>query len=349
VKGKRILVTGASGFVGGAVVARLRGASHDVHCLVRRERAAASLRESFPDVRVHTGDLSDPASLRPALEGCDWLLNCAGLNSFWERIPYSPGQVSPGRRASPYYRINVEGTRNLMTEALKAGVAKVVHVSTVMAYGFPGQMPFRESSPPGPHVSDYARSKFDGDLLARELQARHGLPLTVVYLAAVVGRGDPKAVMQIERFVRGGIPVMIHSENLFTYVHVQDAAEAIVQAAQKSGNEGEAYLVGRERLSTGQYFALISELSGVPVPGKTLGRGATLLLSRLLTAWARLTGRPPLLPLDLIRTQFRGSLLFDGSKAERELGIRYTPIREALGEAVEEARERISRGQVGME
>jgi nucleoside-diphosphate-sugar epimerase len=72
-------------------------------------------------------------------------------------------------------------------------------------------------------------------------------------------------------------------------------------------------------------------------------QAAALLLSRLLTAWAGLTGKPPLLPLDLMRTQFRGSLLFDGTKAERELGIHYTPIREALREAVEEARERIAR------
>jgi dihydroflavonol-4-reductase len=281
-------------------------------------------------------------SLRRALEGCEWLLHCAGLNSFWERIPYS-NRWGPSRREdSPYYRINVEGTRNLMTAALDAGVSKVVHVSTVMAYGFPEVMPFRESSPPGPRLSDYARSKFDGDSLAWELQARGGLPLVVVYLAAVIGRGDAKAVMQIERFLRGRIPFLIRSDSLFTYVHIRDAAEAIVRAAEKEGNIGEAYLVGRERLSTGQYVRLISELSGVPLPRRTMGPGTTLLLSRLLTLWAAITGRPPLLPLDLMRTQYRGSLLFDGRKAERELGVVYTPIREALGEAIEEVGERIS-------
>jgi dihydroflavonol-4-reductase len=203
-------------------------------------------------------------------------------------------------------------------------------------------MPFRESTPPGPHMSDYARSKFDGDTLAWELHARGGLPLVVVYLAAVIGRGDAKAVMQIERFVRGRIPFLIRSDNRFTYVHIRDAAEAIVRAAEKEGNLGEAYLVGGERLSTADYFRLISELSGAPMPRRTIGRGTTLLLSRLLTLWAAITGRPPLLPLDLMRTQYRDSLLFDGSKAERELGVVYTPIREALREAIEELRERMS-------
>jgi dihydroflavonol-4-reductase len=187
-KGKRILVTGASGFVGGAVVARLGQTPHQVDCLVRRERTASMLRERYPHIRTRIGDLGDPT----------------------------------------------------MREALEAGVGKVVHVSTAMAYGFPEKMPFRESSTPGPHMSDYARSKFDGDAPAWELHARRGLPLTVVYLAAVIGRGDPKGVMQIQRFVRG---------------------------------EGEAYLVGQEQLSTAQYFGLISELSGVPVPERTLGPG----------------------------------------------------------------------------
>ncbi|MBN1837102.1 MAG: NAD-dependent epimerase/dehydratase family protein [Spirochaetales bacterium] len=349
--GKNVLVAGASGFVGGAVVDRLCASPHHpyrVSCLVRREQAGACLRERHPEVQARIGELGDPDSLYRALEGCDWLLNCAGLNAFWQRISYP---LSPGtrvRKASPYYRVNVEGTGNLMRAAARAGVSRVVHVSTVMAYGFPDEMPFGEASCPGPHMSGYARSKFDGDALARELCQGAGLPLTVVYLAAVIGRGDPKAVMQIRSFVRGGIPVLIRSNSLFTYIHVRDAAEAIVRAAEKEDG-AEAYLVGGERLSTAEYFGLLSELSGVPVPRWALGRRATMLLSGLLTAWAGLTGRPPLLPLDLMRTQFRGSLLFDDSKARRELGMRYTPVREALREAVAEARDEIAAGtgQVG--
>jgi nucleoside-diphosphate-sugar epimerase len=314
------------------VLRRLQDGPHEVHCLVRPGSQAA-LRERVPPSHLHAGDLGDPASLREALAGCDWLLHCAGLNAFWQRVPYSGARR---RTRSPYYRVNVEGTRDLMSEALAAGVTKAVHVSTVMAYGFPEETPFRETSPPGPHMSDYARSKFDGDCLAWELCRRKGLPLVAVYLAAVVGPGDPKSVMQIERFVRGRIPFLIDSDHLFTYVHIQDAAEAIVRAAEVDGNVGEAYLVGKERLSTGQYFGLLSELSGVPVPPGAIGRTTAMLLAGLLSLWARVSGQPPLLPLDLMRTQYRGSLLFDGSKAERELGLAYTPLRDALRGAIEE-------------
>jgi dihydroflavonol-4-reductase len=336
---RAVLVTGATGFVGGAVAERLAQAGHEVHCLAR-PGGASRLRQRFPWARVHLGDLGDPTSLRGALEGRDWLLHCAGLNSFWERVPYGRGTGPRRRGSSPYRRINVEGTRNVMNAALAAGVRKVVHVSTVMAYGFPREMPFRETSPPGPHMSGYARSKHDGDALAWDLQARGGLPLVVVYLAAVVGPGDPKAVMQIRRVVEGRLPMLIRSDSRFTFVHIRDAAEAIVRAAERERNEGEAYLVGGERFSTAEYLSLISELAGVSLPKLALGRFPILPLARLLTFWAALTGRPPLLPLDLMRTEFRGSLLFDDGKTRRELGITYTPVREALREAIDEIRSR---------
>jgi dihydroflavonol-4-reductase len=273
---------------------------------------------------LYQGDLADRQALVAAMAGCDWVLNCAGLNSFWE----SDQRV--------FHQINVQGTRNVMEAALEAQVSKVVHVSTVMAYGFPEASPFDEQSEPGIHVSEYARSKYDGDRIAWELHDTSGLPLVVVYLAAVIGTGDRKSVMQISRFLRGQIPAMIDSQSLFTYVHVGDAARAIVRAAEKEDNEGERYLVGNQRLTTMEYFGIISQVSGVAMPGWTIGRRTALLLSRLMSGWARLTKRPPLMPYDLMRTAYRGSLLFDGSKAERDLGISYTPIRVALEEAIAE-------------
>lgn len=328
---KKVLVLGATGFVGGAVVANLVRAGYRAHCLVREGSETRALERFGTSVTLHRGELDDKLSLVAAMEGCDWVINCAGLNSFWE----ADGQA--------YDRINVQGTRNVMEAALAAKVGKVVHVSTVMAYGFPQDSPFNEQSEPGPHMSEYARSKYEGDRIAWELYESSGLPLVVVYLAAVLGAGDRKAVMQISRFVNGQVPVMIDSENLFTYVYVGDAAEAIVRAAERGGNEGERYLVGNQRLSTRDYFGIISSISGVAMPRWTMGRKSTLLLARLMSGWARVTGQPPLMALDLMQTVYRGSLLFDGSKAERELGIRYTPIQVAFEEAVSD-----SRGDAGL-
>jgi dihydroflavonol-4-reductase len=324
----QVLVTGATGFIGRAVVARLRRAGYQTRGLVRTTSDTGALEREYPEVVLRYGDLGDHASLVAAMEGCDWVLNCAGLNSFWERD------------ASAYRRINVEGTQNLMLAALEAEVAKVVHVSTVMAYGFPDESPFREESAPGPHKSAYARSKYQGDRTAWELHKTRALPLVVVYLAAVVGAGDPKPVMQIARFLEGRVPAMIDSDSQFTYVYIGDAAEAIVRAAEKPDNVGERYLVGNQRLTTAEYFQTVSALSGVAMPRRTIGRRTSLALARLMAAWSGLTGTPPAMPPDLMRTAFARSLLFDGGKAEQELGLEYTPSRLALAEAVEELRRR---------
>jgi dihydroflavonol-4-reductase len=324
--GPLTLVTGATGFVGGAVVRHLLAKGMPVRCLVRDRKRADALAWLRSPVELHVGDITDPASLPKAMEGAGLVVNCAGLNSFWE----------PDRRA--FDRINVEGTRAVMRAALEARVRKVVHVSTVMAYGFPDRMPFAADSSPGPHMSEYARSKHEGDEAAWDISRTRGLPLVVVHLAAVVGRGDAKSVMQIRDFVQGRVPVMIRSANRFTYVAIDDAARAIIAAGLAEGNAGARYLVGNQRLTTTEYFQLISDLSGVPMPRVAIGRGAAMALARLLTAWAAVVRRPPLLPLDLMRTQFRGPLLFDGDSAAAALGISYTPVRAPLAEAVEDAR-----------
>ncbi len=140
--------------------------------------------------------------------------------------------------------------------------------------------------------------------------------------------------MQISRFLRGQIPAMIDSQSQFTYVHVDDAAKAIVRAAEKEGNKGERYQVGNQRLTTMEHFCIISQVSGVAMPRWTIARRTAILLSGLMSGWAHLTKRPPLMPYDLMRTAYRGSLLFDGSKVERDLGISYMPIEVALEEAI---------------
>lgn len=319
---KQILVTGATGFVGQAVVSFLVKSGYNPQALARETSDTSILKRMQPNIAVHRGNLADKRMLVAAMDGCDWVLNCAGLNSFWEADEQAFNQT------------NIEGTRYVMEAALEAQVAKVVHVSTVMAYGFPETSPFDEQARPGVHVSEYARSKYEGDSIAWELHETSGLPLVVVYLAAVVGAGDRKSVMQISRFLRGQIPAMIDSESRFTYVYVGDAARAIVRAAEKAGNVGERYLVGNQRLTTSEYFGIISQVSGVAMPRWTIGRRTALLLSRLMSGWARLTKRPPLMPYDLVQTAYQGSLLFDGSKAERDLGISYSPVRVALEEAV---------------
>lgn len=326
--GQRIIaVSGATGFVGRHVVERLRREPGiEVRCLVRPTSDIRALRRADPSVRLYRGDVTDRDSLRPWAEGAWGLVHLAGYRDFWSRD------------RSLYYALNTRGAENVFESALEASVAKVVQVSTPLAWGVPSQVPFHEDTTPGPHPSDYARSKHLGDEVGWRLHAERGLPLTVVHLAAVIGAGDPRPTMEVRRAVEKRLPVLVGADTTYTYVHVRDAAEAIVRALLQPSTVGRRYLIGTERATTREYFTMIGELADVPVPRVNLPEGALLPVARVLEGVARWTGRRPALPVDILKTTAAGSLVFDGSRARRELQMEYTPLRGALREAVQEIR-----------
>ncbi len=320
----KVFVTGGTGFIGSRVVTRLVGAGHQVRCLVRSSKATLVLKQL--DVRFTPGDLTDKASLAKGMEGCDWVINAAAAYDFW----------SPDRRV--FREVNVVGTRNVMEAALESTISKVVHVSTVVVFGKPDRSPVTEDTPVGPvRFSEYARTKYEGELVAWELFKTRGLPLVVVYPGAVLGAKDPKATGQyLQNLLQGKMPATIFSDASFPFVHVNDVAEAIVRAAEKQNNLGERYLLIGENLTFGQINSIIAEISRVPLPGLALPKAIALGTAALLTGIARITRKPPAwgMSLDQIRTMKEAPVV-DGSKAERDLGIRYTPVRQALKEAVE--------------
>ena len=320
-----VAITGATGFVGRHVVRRLLE-EPDVRfrCLVRPASSLETLEKHRDRIEVVRGDVEEPSSLAPLLEGAWGVINLAGYRDFWSQD------------RDLYYRLNTQGAENVFRAALDAKAKKVVQVSTPLAFGVPSRIPFDEETEPGPHPSDYARSKHRGDEIGWKLHREEGLPLTVVYLAAVIGAGDPRPTMEVRRAVEKRLPVLVGADTTYTYVHVRDAAEAIVRALLSPSSVGRSYLIGTERASTRAYFELIGELAEVPVPRWNLPERALLPVAKVLERVARWTGRRPALPVDILKTTAAGSLVFDGSRAEEELEMRYTPLREALREAVEE-------------
>jgi dihydroflavonol-4-reductase len=259
------------------------------------------------------------------MAGCDWVINIAAAYSFW--LP----------RKRTFAEVNVEGTRNVVECALEAGVSKIVHVSTVAVYGKPADRPFNEDSDPGPvRFSEYARTKYEGDLAAWDLFETRGLPLVMVYPGGVLGPGDPKATGEyIQNLMNRRMPATVFDEAIFPWVHVRDVAEIIVRAAEKEDNLGAKYLAVGANLTFGQINEMISEISGVSLPRVRMPDSLAMLNARLLTLLADIIKKPPLLGLavDQMMTMKEGAEA-DGSKAERALGVTYTPIRAALQEAI---------------
>jgi dihydroflavonol-4-reductase len=322
---KVIAVTGATGFVGRHVVRRLLEENrYDIRCLVRPDSDLAALRAMGGSVSFVYGDITQPESLGPAFEKAWAVVNIAGYREFWSQSK------------AHFYNINELGAKNVFRACLQAGVEKVVQVSTPLAYGVPARIPFNEDTPPGEHPSDYAKSKYLGDKAGRELYEQEGLPLTTVYLAAVIGAGDDKSTMEVRRAVEKKLPALVGADTTYTYVYVKDAADAIVRALLKPGSVGRSYLIGNQRATTREYFNMIGAIAGVPIPARNIPESWLFPLAVAMEWVSRKTGVRPMLPLDVLKTTAAGSLLFDGSRAIEELGMSYTPLKTALAESVEE-------------
>lgn len=318
----KAFVTGATGFIGKHLVRRLVQEGYQVRCLVRSTSRVQPLLEL--GVELCHGDVDDRDALRAGIAGCDCLFHLANLYSMWEPDP------------AAFQRVNVDGTRCVLESALEAGVKKVVYVCTVAVFGMPADSPFVEESRPGPVLfSAYARSKAAADKTAWELY-RRGLPLVVLYPAIVLGAGDDKASGKyIQDIVRRRVPSTIFHHSVATYVYVGDVVEAMLRAVEKPDNIGEKYLIGKHCLNGRQFADMISLVSGVPLPIFRFPDAIVMAVAYLLTWISAVTKRPPIwgLSIDAGHT-LKNGFSCDGSKAERELGIHYTPIRRALEEAV---------------
>jgi dihydroflavonol-4-reductase len=318
-----VFVTGGTGFIGSQVVTRLLARGYGVRGLVRSAASGERLRAL--GATAVPGDLHDREALRHGMSGCAGLIHVAAAYEFW----------SPNR--AEFRQTNAEGTRTVMECALDTGTSRVVLISSVVVFGRPAQSPITEETPVGPvRFSEYARTKYEGDLVAWRLRETRGLPLVVVYPGSVLGPGDSKASGQyIRNLVERRLPATMLDGCSFPFVHVVDVSEAIVRAVEMPGIEGGKFLVVGENLTFGQINAMISEISGVPLPKLRLPDSLAVAGAAVLTALSGLTRRPPLwgMSRDQIATMMHGPIA-DGSRATRELGIAYTPIRRALEEAI---------------
>jgi dihydroflavonol-4-reductase len=319
----RMFVTGGTGFIGRHVVDRALKSGHRLRCLIRDQHKAGGLSER--GIEVVVGNVVQPDSVRWGMKDCDCLIHLADVYSFWE----------PDKRI--YSRMNIEGTRSLMEYALETNIPKVVHVSSAVVFGQPQECPFTEKSVPRLVCpTEYARTKYEGDQICWGLHEKRGLPLVVIYPGTALGAGDIKPSGQyILNLLRRVLPAVVFPDSAVTVVHVRDVAEAIVRAAEKEDTIGQRYLVGATQLSLGEINRIVHEISAVPIPGMVLPGPMVMTIAAMLTGIAAITKRPPLwgLSLDMAR-MLRLGFRFDGSKAERELGLRYTPVRIAIEEAI---------------
>ena len=317
-----ILVTGASGFVGSAVVRELLSAHHEVRVLLRTNSDTRNI-DGLPVARV-VGDLTDPASLARALSGCKALFHVAADYRLW--VP-DPERI---------YQTNVAGTRNLMLAAGHAGVERIVYTSSVATLGLNADgTPADEETPTSidDMIGHYKKSKFLAEAEVRAL-AQQGLPVVIVNPSGPVGPRDIRPTptgRMIADAAAGRMPAFVDTG--LNIVHVDDVAIGHRLAFER-GTVGERYILGGENMSLKEILTEIAAITGRRPPRICLPHNLVLPIAYLAVAWARLSKTSePLVTVDGVRLA-KKCMFFSSAKAVRELGYHPRPAREALRDAV---------------
>ncbi|SEN54486.1 hopanoid-associated sugar epimerase [Nitrosomonas marina] len=316
------LVTGATGFLGSAVMHCLLKAGHDVRLLVRSNSDRRNI-ENLP-VEVAEGDLRDHQSLEAAVKGCDYLFHVAADYRLWVPDPQT------------MYAINVQGTKALIIAAANAGLKRIIYTSSVAALGLTSDgTPADEATASSLDciTGHYKRSKYIAEQAVKELTDQHQLPLVIVNPSAPIGPRD------IRPTPTGRIVLDVMHNRMPAYVntglniaHVDDIAYGHWLACEH-GKTGERYILGGDNMTLLEILETLDDILG-----KRRKRAALPINLMFPVAWimekiALITHKEPRATLDSLRMA-RKLMFFTSDKAVRELGYRFRPARIALEDAV---------------
>jgi dihydroflavonol-4-reductase len=319
---EKILVTGASGFVGSAVARKLVEAGFSVRALVRGASPRAHL--TGLDLEFFEGDLRDRKSLYRAMVGMRYLFHVAADYRLWAR---DPGEI---------FASNVEGTRNLMEAAMDAGVERIIYTSSVATIALRSDGTAADESTPlreEQGIGAYKRSKIAAERLVEAMVAERSLPAVIVNPSTPIGPSDvrptPTGRIIIEA-ARGRIPAFIDTG--LNLVHVDDVASGHL-AALHHGKIGERYILGGQDVLFSQMLHDIASLVGRRAARIRLPWRALIPVAYVAEAMASVTGREPFATMDGVRmAKYR--MFFESGKAERELEYRSRPYVEGIEDAV---------------
>jgi dihydroflavonol-4-reductase len=316
-----VLVTGASGFIGSAVVRALIEDGCEVRALLEPGREVANL--DGLDVERIVGDIRDPLVLDRAVAGVSTVFHLAAVYRFWAADP------------ELFYDVNIGGTLNVVRAMEQAGGGRLVYTSTVGTIGtaHDGHLASEDTPVKFEHLfGHYKRSKYLAEHEVLRAGAR-GLPVVLVHPTFPVGEGDSAPTptgRTILEFLNGRIPAYV--DTALNVVHVDDVARGHVLAA--SGAPGRSYVLGGENVSLREMLATLADISGLPAPRVRLSARAVLPIVRT-AEWLQgsLLRSEPLLPSEPVRMATT-RMEYDDSRARTELGYTSIPAREALRRAV---------------
>ena len=315
----RVFLTGGSGLIGGALARRLVERGHELVALARSDAGERALVAR--GARVVRGDTLDEDAMAAGMAGCGLVYHVAGVNTM---CPTDPATL---------FHVNVRGAEAAVRAAARAAVPRVVLTSSAAALGeSAGTVGSEESPHRGSYLSIYERSKHEGEIAALAAARRAGVELVSVNPSSVQGPGRTGGTGRIMvAYLNGRLRAFVDTS--VSLVDIADCVEGHLLAAER-GVAGERYVLNGATLRSREALEVVAELSGIRHKVRFLPPPVAAVAGGLVEAAFRLRGRQPPVCREMVRTLLHGHR-YDGSRAARELGLRYTPVAETFRRTIE--------------
>jgi nucleoside-diphosphate-sugar epimerase len=315
----KVLLTGATGFVGGALARELISAGHRVRAVVRSPGRARDL--AGIGVEIHQGDVTEKESMRQPMAGVDGVYHVAG----WYKIGT--------RDKSDAVRINVDGTRHVLELASELGVPRTVYTSTLAVNSDTrGRVVDESYRFTGRHITVYDQTKADAHRVAEEFIAR-GLPVVIVQPGLIYGPGDTSGIRTMFRdYLQRRLP-LVPKQTAFAWAHIQDIARGHMLAMEK-GQPGRNYFICGPVHTLVEGLALAESITGIPAPRLRLGPGPLRVMSAAMGVLEKVLPLPPAYTSEGLRVVAGVTYIGNNARARNELGWRVRPLRDGLTETL---------------
>ena len=316
----RYFLTGATGFVGGALTRQLRSRGHDVVAIVRDPAKAAALKDLGVDVRE--GDVTRADSLRAPMTGVDGVFHVAG----WYKVGT--------RDKRPGEAINVDGTRNVLELMRDLGIPRGVYTSTLAVFSDTGGRLVDETYRyDGPHLTEYDRTKWVAHYQVAEPMIAAGLPLMIVQPGLIYGPGDTSALRpMLIQYLRRRLP-MVPKRTAFCWAHVDDVARGHALAMEK-GRPGQTYIIAGPPHTLIEALETAEQITGIRAPRLRASPSVLKALARVMGVLETVVPLPESYTAEGLRTTAGVTYLGDNTKARRELGYDPRPLRDGFTETL---------------
>ncbi|MCP4422197.1 MAG: NAD-dependent epimerase/dehydratase family protein [Chloroflexi bacterium] len=308
-------LTGGSGFIGQHVVQKLVARGDTVRALARSEESASILRQL--GATVFMGDITDSASLRPAMEGCDVVFHIAA----WYKLG-APDWIKAEA-------INVGGTRRVLRLAHELGIPKIVYTSTVAVFGDThGQLVDESYYQEGPFLTEYNRTKWLAHYKVALPLIEKGAPIVIVMPGVVYGSGDTSFAAQMMRLFYRGMPVLPGADLTVTYAHVEDIADGHLLAADK-GEVGESYVLAGPSIPLNEMVDFWAHLMGRKSPSVRIAGRPLRKFAPLMGAVGNIVPLPSLFSAEAVGS-LGATYMARSDKARTKLGWTTRPLQTGM-------------------